>query len=248
MHRTRPRAFALAAAAALCAALLGADGARAQDTVGSGPDKRPQPEGGGPGTGGGRVDYTRPFRTTEVTAKAVLFSKPEPGYTEEARAKGVDGVVRLRAVLSSTGEVTNISVVKGLPGGLTEKAIAAARRIRFRPAQKDGRAVSQWVTLEYNFNIYYDEGEVAHKAVITDQPRHLYTEAARAHRVEGTVVLEVALSKHGRASVVRVVSGLPHGLTESAAEAVGGIKFTPARDKGRPVSVLRRMEFVFKLD
>jgi outer membrane biosynthesis protein TonB len=37
---------------------------------------------------------------------------------------------------------------------LTEKAIAAARQIRFQPAQKDGRAVSQWITIEYNFNIY----------------------------------------------------------------------------------------------
>jgi hypothetical protein len=34
---------------------------------------------------------------------------------------------------------------------LTEQAIKAARGIRFRPAEKDGRAVAQFVTLEYNF-------------------------------------------------------------------------------------------------
>ncbi|MDX6695309.1 MAG: hypothetical protein QOF02_3861, partial [Blastocatellia bacterium] len=38
--------------------------------------------------------------------------------------------------------------------GLTEKAIAAARQIRFSPAMKDGRAVSQFVQIEYNFNLY----------------------------------------------------------------------------------------------
>ena len=32
--------------------------------------------------------------------------------------------------------------------------VAAAAQIRFEPAQKDGRAVSQYVVLEYNFNIY----------------------------------------------------------------------------------------------
>ncbi len=37
---------------------------------------------------------------------------------------------------------------------LTLAALAAARRVRFEPAQKDGRAVAQYVVLEYNFNIY----------------------------------------------------------------------------------------------
>jgi TonB family protein len=111
--------------------------------------------GGGPGGGGGgNVDYNRTFQPREVTAKAVIISKPEPGFTEEARKNNVTGLVRLRAVLSSGGAVQNIAVIKGLPDGLTEKAIAAARSIKFRPAQKDGRTVSQWVTLEYNFNIY----------------------------------------------------------------------------------------------
>jgi TonB family protein len=110
--------------------------------------------GGTGGSGGGGVDYSGPFRQNDVTVRAVITYKPEPGFTEEARRNNVTGTVRLRAILSAGGEVTNISIVKGLPDGLTEKAIAAARQIKFRPAQKDGRAVSQYVVLEYNFNIY----------------------------------------------------------------------------------------------
>jgi TonB family protein len=111
--------------------------------------------GGGPGGGGGGgVDYTRPFRQNEVTRKALITFKPEPGFTEEARKNNVTGTVRLRAILHASGGIQSISVVKGLPDGLTEKAIAAARQIRFTPAEKDGRAVSQYVVLEYNFNIY----------------------------------------------------------------------------------------------
>src|SRR5215212_6828848 len=111
--------------------------------------------GGGPGGGGGGgVDYSRPFRQNEVTRKALITFKPEPGFTEEARKNNVTGVVRLRAILHASGGIQSISVVKGLPDGLTEKAISAARQIRFTPAEKDGRAVSQYVVLEYNFNIY----------------------------------------------------------------------------------------------
>lgn len=95
-----------------------------------------------------------PFTQKEVTRKAVIVFKPEPSFTEDARKNNVSGVVRLRAVLSSTGLVTDISVIKWLRDGLTEKAIGAARHIRFFPAEKDGRAVSQYVVLEYNFNIY----------------------------------------------------------------------------------------------
>lgn len=109
--------------------------------------------GGGAG-GGGEIDYTRVFNQREVGQKAVILHKPDPGFTESARKFTVTGVVRLRVVLNRTGEVTNIGVIKGLPHGLTARAVNAARGSKFKPAQKDGRAVSQYVTFEYNFNIY----------------------------------------------------------------------------------------------
>ena len=119
-----------------------------------GGDRRDGGGGPGGGGGGGGIDYTRPFKQQDVSQRALITFKPEPGFTEEARRNTVTGTVRLRAILSASGEVTNVSVVKGLPDGLTEKAISAARQIRFRPAQKDGHTVSQYVVLEYNFNIY----------------------------------------------------------------------------------------------
>src|SRR5437763_205926 len=112
------------------------------------------PGGGGHGGTGGGGDYNRTFRMNEVTERAVITYKPEPGFTEEARRNNVTGLVRLRAVLSASGAVANVTVIKGLPDGLTEKAIEAARQIKFRPAQKDGHTVSQYIVLEYNFNIY----------------------------------------------------------------------------------------------
>jgi TonB family protein len=96
----------------------------------------------------------RIFRVRDVTRRACILSKPEPGYTEEARRNEVTGTVVLRAVLSSTRRVTDVKVVRGLPYGLTENALEAARRIAFVPAVKDGRYVSQHVVIEYNFNLY----------------------------------------------------------------------------------------------
>ncbi|HEX8131264.1 MAG TPA: energy transducer TonB, partial [Pyrinomonadaceae bacterium] len=61
--------------------------------------------------------------------------------------------VKLRLLLAADGTVRNIVPLVTLPDGLTEAAVAAARRIEFTPALKDGRAVSQYVTVEYNFNL-----------------------------------------------------------------------------------------------
>jgi protein TonB len=111
--------------------------------------------GGGAGGGGeGGFDPNKVYTTKDVTSKARILSRPEPQYTEEARRNQVTGTVVLRAVFSASGAVTNIKAVKGLPDGLTEKAIAAARQIKFVPAQKEGRNVSQYIQIEYNFNLY----------------------------------------------------------------------------------------------
>ena len=110
--------------------------------------------GGGPGGGGGGVDYSKTFRPSEVSQKARILSKPEPPYTEEARKNQVTGTVVLKVAFSSNGQVTNIRAVSGLPDGLTEKAISAARQIKFIPATKDGHNVSMWAQLEYTFTIY----------------------------------------------------------------------------------------------
>jgi len=109
--------------------------------------------GGGPGGPGGG-DYSRVFTGRDVTSKARLISKPEPQYTEDARKNQITGTVVLKVVFASSGQVTNIRKVSGLPYGLTEKAIAAARQIKFVPATKDGHNVSMWMQLEYNFNLY----------------------------------------------------------------------------------------------
>jgi TonB family protein len=111
-------------------------------------------DGGGGAGGGGGGDYNRVFSGKEVSQKARVLSKPEPQYTEEARKNQITGTVVLRAVFTSGGQVTNIRAVSGLPYGLTERAIAAARLIKFSPAMKDGHTVSMYIQLEYNFNLY----------------------------------------------------------------------------------------------
>jgi TonB family protein len=74
-----------------------------------------------------------------------------------------------------------------------------------------------------------------------------YTEEARQHKVEGTVVLTVVFGADGRIHDIRTVRGQPDGLTETSIEAAQKIRFHPAVQNGRPVSVRATLEFSFAL-
>lgn len=90
----------------------------------------------------------------QIDTKVRLVMKPEPAYTESARDALIVGTVILKVVFASNGAVTNISTVQALSHGLTEQSIEAARKIKFIPAIKEGKYVSMWMQLEYNFNLY----------------------------------------------------------------------------------------------
>ena len=107
--------------------------------------------------------YTRPnvkegddtfYSGRQVDQKARVVTKPEPKYTEDGRQAQITGTVVLRAVFTASGDVINVRVVSGLPHGLTERAIGSARQLKFIPPIKDGRFVSMYIQLEYNFNLY----------------------------------------------------------------------------------------------
>ena len=80
--------------------------------------------------------------------------KPEPMYTEEARRNNIGGTIVLKVLFSSDGSVVNIRAISALPYGLTDRAFEAAKKVKFVPAMKDGKFVSMWMQLEYNFNLY----------------------------------------------------------------------------------------------
>lgn len=70
---------------------------------------------------------------------AEILSKPTPIYTEEARAKRIEGEVLLEVVFEATGKLRVLRIVKGLGHGLDDSAIRAAEQIRFKPALRDGQ-------------------------------------------------------------------------------------------------------------
>ncbi|MFY9621038.1 MAG: energy transducer TonB [Pyrinomonadaceae bacterium] len=100
------------------------------------------------------VDGERIYTSKETDEKVQILKKPLPRFSREARRHLTRGYVLLRAILAADETVKHIEVMTGLPDGLSESAIAAARQIKFKPAMKDGKPVSVWIELEYSFQIY----------------------------------------------------------------------------------------------
>jgi TonB family protein len=63
-------------------------------------------------------------------------------YPPEARMAGVQGFVVVEFTVNPHGYVVNPRIVEGLGWGCDEVAMNAIKRFRFRPALRDGKAVS----------------------------------------------------------------------------------------------------------
>lgn len=82
---------------------------------------------------------------------------------------------------------------------------------------------------------------------ILSKPTPVYTDEARALKLEGEVLLDVEFTAKGEIRVLRFVRGLGHGLDESAARAAQGIRFKPAQAGGHPIDFRTTVHIVFHL-
>jgi TonB family protein len=74
-----------------------------------------------------------------------------------------------------------------------------------------------------------------------------FSDAARAAKFEGTVLLSIVVTTGGKATSIYVLKGAPFGLTEKFIEAVRNWRFEPALKDGNPVSVRTQVETTFHL-
>lgn len=89
----------------------------------------------------------------EELVKPVAQNIVEPKYTAEAERAGIEGRVRLALQVSPDGDVESALILSGLGYGLDETAVAAVKRMKFRPGLRCGRAVAATFTLAVRFKL-----------------------------------------------------------------------------------------------
>jgi TonB family protein len=93
----------------------------------------------------------KPWR---ITKPLRVIHKEKASYTAEARTKGIEGTVTLRVTFLASGGIGAITTLRGLPFGLTEQAIEAARKMRFEPERSDKGPRTTSRPVSFTFNLY----------------------------------------------------------------------------------------------
>ncbi|MFZ0800283.1 MAG: energy transducer TonB [Terriglobales bacterium] len=96
-----------------------------------------------------RVDSGPPTTPVEITYK------PNPVYTEEARSLKLEGEVLLEVEFAANGQLHVNRVVRGLGHGLDEAAVAAATKMRFKPALRNGQPMDSTAIVHVVFQLAY---------------------------------------------------------------------------------------------
>lgn len=93
--------------------------------------------------------------SSQANKPVKILKKPRASYPKpDTGTICAQGTVSLRVTFLASGKIGKISIVSGLPYGLSEKAVEAAEKIEFVPALKDELPVTVTKTVIYNFAIY----------------------------------------------------------------------------------------------
>lgn len=86
-----------------------------------------------------------------VTEMPKLMEDIRIPYPKEAREKGIEGPVIMELLVDAEGVVRDASLIEGPGSGLNEAALEAVRRLRFRPARIQKKAVAVKIRYIYRF-------------------------------------------------------------------------------------------------
>lgn len=184
-----------------------------------------------------------------------------PNYPEAAKEAKAQGLVFVQMEIDTEGNVAEAKVVKSrkmtdagteevaaLGYGLEEAALTAARTMKFKPAQKNGKPVPAAVTMPFNFKLddhAATPSDVQQSASSFDEAPRLLNKLdiklpenmPRSEKAQ-RVFAQVTIGTEGETESVTIVNSQGCAPCEQVvAEALRGAKWKPAKLNGKPVVV-----------
>jgi TonB family protein len=191
-----------------------------------------------------------------IMPEVIEYTTP-PLYSDEARNRGIEGIVQLEVHVGVDGRVGNLRIVKGLGFGLDENALLAVREWKFIPGQRSGKPAETTTEVSVEFSLRNAE---MNESIANDMATRVgpgVVPPRIIHRVDpqnpdgktpvhaGTVVLDAIIQENGVPRVVRLVRSLSWGLDENAIGALKQWRFSPAMKDGHPVKVRMNVDMTF---
>lgn len=190
-------------------------------------------------------------------------------YPEAALRSGTQGKCVLRFVITKTGDVGEVKVLRSVSPECDAEATRVARTLKFSPGQQDGNLVNVWYTLPILFKLassapvsslpcYVDSagnvetmpefpgGDAALMKFLADNivPPVLPAKVT----VRGQCVVRFLVTKTGDIDSITVVQPLFRPFDEAVISAVKRLpKFKPATKNGEPVIAWYTLPVTFRM-
>jgi TonB family protein len=183
---------------------------------------------GGFGDEHGLTGKSDPNKAANVNRAGSVLLPVGPGY-----GNGTGGATGARGTVASTG--FGNGTANPPPGGGRKGTVVA------------GGFTDQNAAAEAPKKKAAAGGPADTPVEILGKPRPEYTPEGRSLKIEGDVVIDLVFLANGSVQISHVVSGLGHGLDESAIKAAQQIHFKPAKLASQPVDFPARVRIEFRL-
>ncbi len=188
-------------------------------------------------------------------------------YPVVAQEKGIQGRVIVRFVVSKTGQVDRVEVIRSLDSDCDKEAVRVIKLLpKFIPGKQNGENVAVWYTLPITYKLTIDnknENNEKIYQVIEQMPlfpggdkemlnfisRNIkYPVSAFRNGIQGKVILRFVVSKTGKVVRVEVIRSLSPECDKEAIRVIELLPdFIPGKLNGENVSVWYTMPITFKL-
>ncbi len=197
----------------------------------------------------GTIAYTRRSKTKkDREAKPIVRQTPD--LPEELES--IKGYVTLKALVDPRGGVPKAELIETTHEELTEHAIRAARKWKFRPAIRKGKEVATEVVIPFHFSGKASTGifararfprqlDVAPKPI--ERPQPSIPEHLQKERAETKLLLYI--DENGYVADTKILESTNDELAGAAVEAARDWTFKPAFKDGIPVEAKIIQPFKF---
>ena len=185
-------------------------------------------------------------------------------YPDSAKRKNITGEVYVKFIVTESGAIDSVSVLKGLGGGCDEEALRLVKSLpHWNPGKQNNKPVKVYFNMPVLFQRILTSKEIADFAKARKEAIHRreydflkyvedslhYPDLAKKNNTEGDVIVKFAVDEDGIISDCKVIESLGFGCDEEALRLVSSMpRWTPGIKDGKDTKTYFTQSVSFSLD
>lgn len=194
-----------------------------------------------------------------------LFVETNKFYKSLDEEKQRRFLLKYNLIYDEEGKLKKVQVIKSDYPELDKKISQAHKKWKYESAFLNGKKVKFHIPWTFDPKLFSTEippdllrGDQIYFVAVEEMPEPIggmksiqekivYPEIAKRAGIEGKVYVLAFIDENGNVANAKVIRGIGAGCDEAALDAVKQTKFTPGRQRGKPVKVQVSIPIMFKL-